>query len=234
MQKMLEYSQLLHNQIGKQYLIILILFALVVRLLYRLQHKEQHEHNLPWLFVLVTMIVLISPISYLFVMKLHIGPTRAESVFFVLPVIPVAALAIIELYSLGKQYTKYAGILMVAFVLLISSQPWKYTKENIVITGLTGARIGREIAELAELMPEGGAVVPPEIHPYLREANPNLRLQPEGIDGSDYNEGISYIVEHDYDYYVVQAATVDEQWLAELGFERFGETGQYYIYRHVK
>ncbi len=233
MRSVIEYSQLLHNQIGNQYLYVLILLAMAMYLVNRLRKNEVKRMSIPWLYSLAVLIAMISPTSYLLVMKLHIGAARAESVFFMLPVIPLAAVSLLELYDKLHPYIRQVGVVLAVFVLLIASQPWRFTKEQWMISNPTTAKVSHEVIELSDMIGEGGVVAPPEIQASLREINTNIRVQPEDVDGADYNQGIDYICSTDYEYYVVRSATLDELWLDVFEFTQIGNTEHYHVFRRV-
>jgi hypothetical protein len=228
----------------------LLLISSVTILL--IKGKKSENNKLAYYIITVLIILFIPPVAFIFA-KYFIGDDVYWRVLWTVPSVIIIALIGTKLIEqMGKKPSQRILLLAILLVIVLGGKG-VYRSENFTkSTNLY--KLPQEAVDICELVAPNGKttkiVVPETIVSYIRQYNPNINLLYGRNMGKDYKRGrkyrfllelnstnpdIQFIAEYaqekECEYVVFENISSGVEQMTNYGYEIFGNTENYTVFR---
>lgn len=231
---------------------LLLISSLVIILM--IDKKSENIH-LVFYIIAVLVIIFFPPIAYVLA-KYFIGDDVYWRVFWLIPSsVIVAFVGTKTLERMGKRSQQRIFFVAILFVIVIGGR--NIFNSNNFTKSKNIYKLSQEVVEICEMVaPNGGdtkMVVPETIVSYIRQYNPNINLLYGRNLGKDTQKGkkykillqinsnepdikyiAKYIKKKDCEYIVFDSSSKGIEKIEQYGYELYGVTDSYSVFKLVE
>lgn len=248
---MLQYGWQIALDSYEKYAATGIVQLLLISSVIVLMISKKWDRKLAYYFVLITVIIFAPPI--VFVIAEHfVGDDVYWRMFWLIPSVIIIALVGTKMIEQLKNKTKQRLVFCFLLIIIILGGKCVYNGENFT-KATNSYKLPQEAVDICEMVaPDFGStkiVVPESIVSYIRQYNPNIKML-YGRKGKERRKGkrhkilvelnssepdISYIAKYikkkKYEYVVFENTSTGINDMEINGYELFGSTINYTIYK---
>lgn len=227
---------------------LLLICAITVLLI---KEKKSEDRLLALYTIVLVIVVCLPPIAY--IISKFTGASVYWRVFWLVPSVIIIAMVATKIIEQMNKKTKQGIVFLAVLFVIILGGRMIYRSDNFT-KSTNPYKLPQEAIDICEMVaPDGGVtkmVVPETIVSYIRQYNPNIELYYGRNMGKDYQRGRKFKVllqlnsqDPDYEYIakytkknncvfvVFENTTNNLESMEEYGYQLFGSTTNYTIFK---